>query len=312
MIWRNVDMRVALLGTGQWGFFFLKRLVATTSVVGIVTQPGNSGLTGAARKGRIDLCTVTRAQGEEYGSFIRKLGVDLIVSAGFPFILPMRILRLPGLGAINIHGSYLPAYRGPQPVEWQIINGESRCGVTIHRMDRGIDTGEILIQDYVSISDADTLRTVTMKLCRTGGRLLDELVPQIANGSVRGTKQDATSASYYGRLSEDDVVVDWIKSTQVIYNLTRALPPHFPAFSMIDGVRCYFLQARCINESGFEAPGTIVRGISPSNSIIVKTGDGYLEAPKYAVMSSESLPIPIELAMDIFRKGRQFQTHETT
>ena len=220
-------MRVALLGTGQWGFFFLKRLVATTRVVGVVTQPGNSGLTAAARKGRIDLCTVTRAQGEEYGSFLRKLGVDLIVSAGFPLILPMRILRLPGLGAINIHGSYLPAYRGPQPVEWQIINGESRCGVTIHRMDPGIDTGEILTQDYVSISKTDTLRTVTMKLCRTGGRLLDELVPQIANGSVRGIKQDASSATYYGRLSEKDLAVDWRKSTQSIFNLIRALPPHF-------------------------------------------------------------------------------------
>lgn len=304
-------MRVAFLGSGQWGLFFLKRLVATTRVVGVVTQPGNTGLTAAARTGRVDLCTVTRAQGEEYGSFLRKLGVDLIVSAGFPLILPIRILRLPRLGAINIHGSYLPAYRGPQPVEWQIINGESRCGVTIHRMDRGIDTGEILIQDYVSTSDTDTLRTVTMKLCRTGGRLLDELVPQITSGSVRGIKQDATSASYYGRLSEEDVAVDWRKSTQAIFNLIRALPPHFPAFSMIDGVRCCFLQARCINEAGFEAPGTIVRGIYPSNSIIVKTGDGYLEIPKYAVMSSESLPIPVELAMDIFAKGRRFHIDQT-
>ena len=130
-------MRVAFLGTGQWGLCFLKLLVATTSVVGVVTQPGNTGLAAAARTGRIDLCTVTRTKGREYGSFLRKLSVDLIVSAGFPLILPIRILRLPGLGAINIHGSYLPAYRGPQPVEWQIINGELHSGVTIHRMDRG-------------------------------------------------------------------------------------------------------------------------------------------------------------------------------
>ena len=312
MIRGNIEMRVAFLGTGQWGLFFLKRLVATTRVVGIVTQPGNTGLIAVAKTGRIDLCTVNRTKGEEYGSFLRKLGVDLIVSAGFPLILPIRILRLPGLGAINIHGSYLPAYRGPQPVEWQIKNGESRCGITIHRMDRGIDTGEILAQDYVSISETDTLRTVTMKLCRTGGRLLDELVPQIANGSVRGTKQDATSASYFGRLGEEDVAVDWRKSTRAIYNLIRALPPHFPAFSMIDGVRCYFLQARCINEAGFEAPGTIVRGIRPSNSIKVKTCDGYLEVPKYAVMSHDGLSIPIEFAMNILKKGRPFQTEKTT
>lgn len=305
-------MRVAFLGGGQWGGFFLKRLVDTTRVVGIVTQPGDTRLIAVAKTGRIDLCTVTRTKREEYGSFLRKLGVDLIVSAGFPLILPIRILRLPSLGAINIHGSYLPTYRGPQPVEWQIINGESRCGVTIHRMDRGIDTGEILTQDYVSISETDTLRTVTMKLCRTGGRLLDELVPQIANRSARGIKQDSTTATYYGKLSEEDIVVDWRKSTQAIYNLIRALPPHFPAFSKIDGVRCYFLQARCINEAGTEAPGTIVRGICPSNSIIVKTRDGYLEVPKYAVMSHESLPIPMELAMNIIRKGRPFQFDRTS
>ena len=305
-------MRVAFLGSGQWGNFFFKRLVAITRVVGIVTQPGNTRLTAVAKAGRIDLCTATRTKGGEYGSFLRKLGVDLIVSAGFPLILPIRILRLPSLGAINIHGSYLPAYRGPQPVEWQIKNGESRCGVTIHRMDLGIDTGEILTQDYILISETDTLRTVTMKLCRTGGRLLDELVPKIANGSVRGIKQDVTTGSYYGMLSEEDITVDWRKNTQAVYNLIRALPPHFPAFSMIDGVRCYFLQARCINEAGIEAPGTIVRGICPSNSIVVKTSDGYLEVPKYAVMSRKGFPLPIELAMDIFRKGRLFQSDKTT
>ena len=197
--------------------------------------------------------------------FSTKIGCRSYRFIGFPYILPIHILRMPDFGAIDIHGSYLPAYRGPQPVEWQIINGESRCGVTIHRMDRGIDTGEILAQDYVdSISETDTLRTVTMKLCRTGGRLLDELVPQIASGSVRGIKQEASSATYYGRLGEEDIAVDLRKSTQAIYNLIRALPPHFPAFSMIDGVRCYFLQARCINEAGFEAPGTFVKGICPS------------------------------------------------
>ena len=278
-------MNTTFLGSDFWGLYFLRMLIKRHRVTGIVTTSDNPGLTGEGERQAVPVYRIQARRDRRYSDFIRERSPELIVSAGFPRILRDDILTIPSMGAINIHGSYLPAYRGPQPLERQIINGEACAGVTIHYIEEGIDNGDILAQEKVSIAEKDTLKTMMLKLSRTGGRLLKAVVSKLQNGSTGGVKQDESRASYYAAISEKDCEIDWTKGTKRIYDLIRGLPPYAPAFSDIDRFRCFFFQAMPAGGQLSAPPGRIVREMDARSPMIVSAADGNMAVFRYSCIA---------------------------
>jgi methionyl-tRNA formyltransferase len=166
---------------------------------------------------------------------ITAINPDIIFSFYYRKMIGLEILDLPRVGAFNLHGSFLPAYRGRCPVNWVIINGEKSTGVTLHYMVEKPDAGDIIGQRAVVIDESDTAKTLYDKLCRAARELLDELLPLIKKGPVPRQKQDLNQGSYYGGRRPEDGRIDWKKSADEIYNLIRGVTDPYPgAFALSD------------------------------------------------------------------------------
>jgi UDP-4-amino-4-deoxy-L-arabinose formyltransferase/UDP-glucuronic acid dehydrogenase (UDP-4-keto-hexauronic acid decarboxylating) len=206
-------------------------------------------------------------------------GPEMIFSFYYRRMLAEEILRLPPLGAYNLHGSLLPAYRGRCPVNWVLLQGETRTGVTLHHMVRRADAGDIVGQREVTIDPEDTALTLYGKLCAAAGILLDELLPLLKAGKAPRIPQDIGRGSYFGGRKPEDGRIDWRWPAERIYNLVRAVTDPYPgAFGTLpDGSRLLVWRARPLpNAAGQDAPlpGRIeIAG----GDVLVGTGQGKLQ-----------------------------------
>jgi len=167
---------------------------------------------------------------------IREEAPGIIFSFYYRTLLSGEILALAPLGAYNLHGSYLPAYRGRCPVNWVIINGEKQTGVTLHQMVEQPDAGPIVAQEQVEIACDDTALTLYNKLVRTSGTMLDDVLPKMKSGAFSKTPQDLTRGSYYGGRRPEDGRIVWQRSAVEICNLIRGVTRPYPgAFCFLDG-----------------------------------------------------------------------------
>ncbi len=165
---------------------------------------------------------------DEWTGMIAALKPDVIFSFYYRYMIGQRILDIPKVGAFNLHGSLLPAYRGRVPVNWAIINGEKKSGVTLHYMVRRADAGDIVGQRAVDIGSLDTAMILYDKLCEAAKDLLDELLPQIIAGRIpRLTQDESLATTFTGRRPEDGRI-DWHKSATQIFNLIRAVTDPYP------------------------------------------------------------------------------------
>ena len=294
-------MRIAFLGADAWGLYFVKKLIGPHDLCGIVTLRHNPGLTAAARTNHIPAYEIRNRKDRGETAFLRDLEPDLILSAGFGRILKRKVLDIPGSGAVNIHASCLPQYRGPEPLERQIINGEPEAGVTLHYMDEGIDSGDILAQEKVKILATDSIKTVMIKLSRRAGKLLLETLRKIEQGRVESIPQDAARASYFELLTEAERKIDWTEPTITLHNLIRGLPPYNPAFAEIGRYRCYIVKARPVKEFPSGAPGRIVRKPGVEAPLAVSTSDGDLEITGWNLVDESGAPVGLEEASKILK-----------
>jgi methionyl-tRNA formyltransferase len=166
---------------------------------------------------------------------ITELRPDMIFSFYYRKMIAGKILAIPRMGAFNLHGSLLPYYRGRCPVNWVLITGEERTGVTLHYMIDKPDAGDIVGQKEIAIAYTDTAGTLYDKLCRAAGVLLDELLPGMKNGQIPRRSQNLAAGSYYGGRRPEDGRIDWNKSAGEIYNLIRAVTEPYPgAFGLLE------------------------------------------------------------------------------
>jgi methionyl-tRNA formyltransferase len=164
----------------------------------------------------------------EWVTKIRRMQPDVMFSFYYRTMLNKEIFSIPPGGAFNLHGSLLPAYRGKCPVNWVLVNGEHRTGVTLHYMVEKPDAGDIVGQKEVPIDFEDTAATVYNKLCTAATKLLEELLPLIQHGTTPRTPQDLRSGSYYGGRNPEDGKIDWRWPVMRIYNLIRAVTEPYP------------------------------------------------------------------------------------
>ena len=206
---------------------------------------------------------------------IAALAPDVIYSFYYRNLLSARILRLAPLGAFNLHGSLLPAYRGRAPVNWVLVNGESQTGVTLHHMVARADAGDIVAQRAIAIDDRDTALTLYRKLVPLGAGLIREFHPLIVEGRAPRRPQDLSKGSYFGRRRPDDGRIDWGWPARRIFNLVRAVTHPYPgAFSFAGGRKVTIWEARIGRDSGAIALPGVVIGEAPGGGIEVAAGDG--------------------------------------
>jgi len=215
---------------------------------------------------------------------IRRLQPDLLCSFYYRRLLKPALLQIPRLGAINVHGSLLPKYRGRAPINWALVHGETVTGVTLHYMDQWADHGDIIAQRTVSIAVEDTALTLSRKLTVAARGVVSDTYPLIASGRAPRISQDHAAATRFGRRRPADGLIDWGSSAWRIYNLVRAVTHPFPgAFTYWGSRRVFVWEARPPRERRHAGTPGQVLGVGASGSLDVATGVGVLEVTRLQV-----------------------------
>ena len=278
--------RVVVFGYHDMGVACLRELVGRgANVVAVVTHeddPTEAIWFGSvAEEARMLAIPVLAPQDPNAAAVveeIRALRPDLLFSFYYRRLLSPAILALPRLAAVNLHGSLLPKYRGRAPLNWVLVRGETRTGVTLHHMDQQADHGDIIGQREVAIKIEDTALTLWRKLIAAGCGLLAETYSLLAAGRAPRVPQDHAAATTFGRRRPADGLIDWSRSAWEIYNLIRAVTQPFPgAFTFLGERRIFVWAARPPGEEpSRELPGTIL-GLGDCGGLRVATGQGALE-----------------------------------
>ncbi len=165
---------------------------------------------------------------------LKSLNADVMVVVAYGLILPQVVLDTPKLGCLNIHASILPKYRGASPIQAAILNGDTESGVTIMQMDKGLDTGAMIIKKYCPIKENDNAQQLHDGLSTLGAKAIVETLTAIDTGSARFEVQDDLQASYAGKIAKEDACIDWSSSASDIHNLVRAYNPWPVAYSFLN------------------------------------------------------------------------------
>jgi methionyl-tRNA formyltransferase len=203
---------------------------------------------------------------------LRQWPADLFVVAAFGQILPQTVLDLPRLGSINIHASLLPRWRGAAPIQAAVRAGDAETGITIMRMDAGLDTGPILTQRAIPVAPDETGASLHDKLAVLGGDLLIDTLPGYLDGSITPQPQDDAQATLAPRIRKDEGHIDWSAPAQAIDRTVRAFTPWPGTFSFWDGKLLKIVAGSVAREAtAHAAPGTVV---SNHGALAIATGDG--------------------------------------
>lgn len=226
---------------------------------------------------------------EEAFERLRAENADLFVVVAYGKILPQRILDLPKHGSINIHASLLPKYRGAAPIQWSIINGETKTGVTTMQMDDGIDTGDMLVTKNVDIDFSDTGETLHNKLAAVGADAILETVRQIENGTLSPQKQNNALSCYAPMISKETGILDFNKDALSLYNLVRALNSYPYASTVYREQRFKVIRALPIHECGEGRCGEILK--VTKDGILVKCKNSALLICEVQFEGKKKMPV---------------------
>ena len=216
---------------------------------------------------------------------LRELQPEFIISFYYRNMISRAVLEIPKRGALNLHGSYLPKYRGRVPVNWAVINGETETGATLHYMVEKPDAGDIVDQEKVAITFADTAFDVFNKLTEAAVTVIARAYPLLVAGNAPRTPMDLAAGSYFGGRKPADGLIDWTKSAVQIYNLIRGVTHPYPgAFTFLDGKEVIIWQAWPVEGRG--EPGQVVS----LNPLLVGTGDGLLEIRTLQLPGDDEIP----------------------
>ncbi|WMM16676.1 methionyl-tRNA formyltransferase [Staphylococcus saprophyticus] len=271
--------KIIFMGTPDFSTKVLEMLIAEHDVIAVVTQPDRPvgrkrvltppPVKEVAIKHGLPVYQPEKlAQSSELEQLI-DLEADLIVTAAFGQILPESLLNAPKLGAINVHASLLPKYRGGAPIHQAIMDGQTETGISIMYMVKKLDAGDIISQQAIEIEHQDDVGTMHDKLSFLGAELLKETLPSIINGTNNRITQNESEASFATNISREQEKIDWYQSAEVIYNHIRGLSPWPVAYTVMDDGNMKVYASR-IEKGKTGEPGTIIE--TTKKAIIVATG----------------------------------------
>lgn len=281
-------IRTIFMGTPELARVSLEALLTCpdVQVIGAVTQPDRPKgrdlkvtpppAKELALRSNLPVLQPERARNEQFIQQLRDLQPDLVVVAAFGQILPQTILDLPRFGCINVHTSLLPKYRGAAPIQWAVLNDEAETGVTIMKMDAGMDTGAILTQETTPIRENDNARTLHDRLATIGAELLVHTIPNYIAGKITPRPQPMEGVSYAAKIKKQDGRIDWTQPARAIWNRVRGLVPWPGAFTHVSAnIKPYLLkiwEAEPIQQTGLA--GHILH--ADKSGIIVACGQNAL------------------------------------
>lgn len=213
---------------------------------------------------------------------------DVIVVVAFGRILPQSVLELPPYGCINVHGSLLPKYRGAAPIQRAVLDGCKESGVTIMQMDIGMDTGNMLLQGSLPITDEDNTGTMFEKLAVLGGELLIQTLDGLKQGTIQPVKQNEAEATHAARILKEDEVIDWKKPADELFCQVRGLAPAPGAYTVWNGQRLKIWKSRVSEKETGKTPGTLVE--IGKDYLLVQTGKGCLEVLELQPAGKKAMP----------------------
>ncbi len=275
-------MKLVYFGTPEFAVLPLQTLLgAGHEVLAVVTQPDRQSGRGRqlrscpvkreAQKARLRILQPGKVREPEFIESLRALHPSAIVVAAYGQILPAAIIHLPELGCVNIHASLLPAYRGAAPINWAIINGEQKTGITTMLMDEGMDTGPVLLQKETEISAEDTAGSLSLRLSRIGADLLITTLKELQSGEVKPVPQSGI-VSYAPLLKKDDGRITWSKPAEELCRFINGMNPWPGAYSILENERVKIIKA--VPLEGNAEAGAIER--AGKEDLIVGTGTGRL------------------------------------
>ena len=290
-------MRLAFLGTPAFAVPTLERLVARGhQVLAAVTHPDRPKGRGqtlapppvkeAALRLGVPVYQPERIKRPESVDYLRSLAPEAMVVVGYGQIIPQSIIDIPPLGILNVHASLLPRYRGAGPIQWAIVNGETVTGVTIMRIDAGLDTGPMLLKAATAIGADETALDLGRRLSVMGADLLIEALDALAAGRIVPQPQENAQASYAPMLKKEDGRIDWSRSAAQIHNQVRGMQPWPGAYSIFRGGALHVWRARPVEAGAGHPPGTLVR-IKP---LLVACGAGALELIEVQMEGRKRMP----------------------
>lgn len=300
-------MRLVFFGTPEFAVLPLRTLLGSGhEVIAVVTQPDRQSGRGRrmkscpvkeeAQKAGLRILQPKRVRDPKFIKDLKSLDPFIIVVAAYGQILPSEIIHLPNIGCVNIHASLLPSYRGAAPINWAIINGEKKTGITTMLMDEGMDTGPILLQRETEISTEDTTGSLSLRLSKIGADLLITTLQGLENGEVKPLPQTG-EASYAPILKKDDGLIDWSKSAEELCNFISGMNPWPGAYGFLEKERVKIFKA--VQEEGNGEAGIICR--SGKDQLLIGTGNGRL-----SILEIQPSGKPV-MAIKAYLQGRRLK-----
>jgi len=245
-----VPLRIVFCGTPTFALPSLRLLLAQPdfTVDGVVTQPdrprgrgqetAGSPVKDAALAAGVAIYQPEKIKSESAYDYFQRVAPDVVVIIAYGQIIPARLIEIPRLGWINLHASLLPKYRGAAPINWAIVNGEKRSGLTTMKIDAGLDTGPMLLKHATAIGPDETAPELAARLAEAGAPLMAETLRKLERGEITPTPQDNSKATHAPPLKKEDGRIDWNLIAPQIYNHIRGLQPWPGAYTTFRGKTC--------------------------------------------------------------------------
>jgi methionyl-tRNA formyltransferase len=279
-------MKIVFMGTPEFAVPCLQKIIDEGhEVLAVVTQPDKPKGRGKklsmppvkelALKYDIPVYQPIKAREESFVEILKEMDPELIVVVAFGQILPKTILDIPKFGCVNVHASLLPKYRGAAPLNWVIINGEEKTGVTTMYMDVGLDTGDMILKSEIPLDDEITAGELHDKMMIDGAEVLKKTIDLIAEGKAPREKQNDDETCYSPIMDKSLGNIDWNKSAKSIHNLIRGVNPWPSAYTTYDNQTMKIWKTKVLDKNSDKKPGTILN--VDKDGIEVCTEDGIIQ-----------------------------------
>jgi methionyl-tRNA formyltransferase len=298
-----VPLRIVFCGTPAFALPSFRQLIGQPDfhIEAVFTQPdrprgrgqeiSSSPVKEAALAVGVPVYQPEKIKSDATFDFFSRIKPDIVVIIAYGQIISPRLLEVAPLGWVNLHGSLLPQYRGAAPINWAIVNGETRTGVTTMQVEAGLDTGPVLLKREVDIGPDETGPELAARLADVGAPLVVETLRGLQLGQLKGQPQDNSQATFAHLLKKEDGRIDWSQAADVVYNRIRGLQPWPGAFTTFRGKTCHIWGRPSAEGVDFAAPRMMPAVPIPPGAIVARGGEVFVACGSGTVLRIESVQL---------------------